>query len=101
MQLNIRRNIEFLTKGCSCKRGCKTLNCGCRKRSQNCGPGCLCQGCTNVNIEQLPDDNSNSSSSSGSSDETDDEYTECEDGEQVEEEIITEDDFCFSTYDIV
>ena len=101
VQLNIRHNIEFLTKGCSCKKGCKTLQCGCRKRSRNCGPGCLCQGCTNVNteeLESLPNDDANSSC-----DETDDEETsesEYDDGEQLEEEIIT-DDFYFSTYDIV
>jgi len=63
----------------------------------------LCQGCTNIASENVPDDNSSSSSSS-SSDETDDEGTsksEC-DGEQLlEKEIITENDFYFSTYDIV
>ena len=101
VQLNIRHNIELLTKGCSCKKGCKTLQCGCRKRSQNCGPRCLCQGCTNVNteeLESLPNDDASSSC-----DETDDEETsesEYDDGEQLEEEIIT-DDFYFSTHDIV
>ena len=101
VQLNIRHNIEFLTKECSCKKGCKTLQCGCRKRSRNCGPGCLCQGCTNVNteeLESLPNDDASSSC-----DETDDEETsesEYDNGEQLEEEIIT-DDFYFSTYDIV
>ena len=96
VQQNIRHNIEFLTKGCSCKKGCTTLRCGCRKKSRNCGPGCLCQGCTNINAENIPNDDS-------SSEETDDETTsesECDD-EQLEEEIITEDDFYFSTYDIV
>ena len=100
VQQNIRHNIEFLTKGCSCRKGCQTLRCGCRKRSRNCGPGCLCQGCTNVNTEvaNIPD----SSSSSSSSDETGDEDTsESEnDDEQLEEEIITDEDFCFTTYDI-
>ena len=97
VQQNIRQNIEFLTKDCSCRKGCQTLRCGCRKRSRNCGPGCLCQGCTNVNTEvaNIPD-------SSSSSDETGDEDTsESEnDDEQLEEEIITDEDFCFTTYDI-
>ena len=54
VQLNIRDNIEFLAdKGCDCNRGCKTLQYGCRKRSWSCEPGCLCQGCTNVNTEEL------------------------------------------------
>ena len=35
----IKGTIKFLTKGCSCKKGCATNNCGCRKRSNYCGPG--------------------------------------------------------------
>ena len=53
-------------------------------------------------IENVPDDNSNSSSSSGS-DESDNDgisESECDDGEQLEEGIITENDFYFS-YDII
>ena len=101
VQQNIRHNNEFLTKGCSCRKGCQTLRCGCRKRSRNCGPGCLCQGCTNVNTEvaNIPD----SSSSSSNSDETGDEDTsesKNDDDEQLEEEIITDEDFCFTVYDI-
>ena len=100
VQQNIRHNIDFLTKGCSCRKGCQTLRCGCRKRLRNCRPGCLCQGCTNVNTEvaNIPD-----SSSSSSCDETGDEDTsesENDDDEQLEKEIITDDDFCFTTYDI-
>jgi len=59
VQQRIKRNIEFLTKGCSCKKGCKTFSCSCKKRSTNCGPGCLCQGCANVSVQQIghsPDD---------------------------------------------
>ena len=40
--------IHFLTKGCSCKKGCQTNQCGCRKKGNTCGPGCQCQGCSNV-----------------------------------------------------
>ena len=105
VQQKIKHNIDFLTKGCSCKKGCKTFNCGCRKRSRNCGPGCLCQGCTNFNTEQVVNVcHDYNSSSNSSSDETDDEGangSEHEDGEELEEEIVTEDDFYFSTYDIV
>ena len=105
VQQNIRQRIDFLTKGCNCKKGCKTLKCGCRKRSHNCGPGCLCQGCTNVSIQQLESlpGNSSSSSSSSSSDNTDEEETpeSHHEDEQLEEEVITEDDFYFTTYDIL
>jgi len=31
VQQMIKDNIEFLTKGCSCTKGCRTLRCGCRK----------------------------------------------------------------------
>ena len=33
-----KNNIEFLTKGCSCTKGCKSVRCGYRKRQRNCGP---------------------------------------------------------------
>ena len=41
----ITDTIDLITKGCSCKNGCQTNQCGCRKA---CGPGCHCQGCKNV-----------------------------------------------------
>ena len=54
----------FLTKGCSCKRGCKTRQCGCRKKSQHCGPGCECHGC--VNLPVLHDSDTHTESDPGS-----------------------------------
>jgi len=47
-QQTIRDNIEFLLKGCTCKSGCNTMKCGCRKKQRKCGPGCLCQNCMNT-----------------------------------------------------
>ena len=44
IQEKIKHTIDFLTKGCSCKTGCKSNRCGCRKKSSYCGPGCECQG---------------------------------------------------------
>ena len=44
----VKDTIEFLTKGCTCKKGCRTNNCGCKKKYRHCGPGCECQGCTNL-----------------------------------------------------
>lgn len=47
--------INFLTKGCSCKKGCQTNQCGCRKKNNTCGPGCQCQGCKNVaTVTEMP-----------------------------------------------
>ena len=48
----IQTTIDFLLKGCGCKKGCKTKSCGCRKRQTLCGPGCECRGCTNVPTKQ-------------------------------------------------
>ena len=98
----IKSNIDFLTNGCSCKKGCKTRGCGCRKRSVICGPGCLCHGCTNVNIQQkenLPEADEGTSSTSSSDLETDD-HSISDNDEHQEEEIIT-DDFYFGNYDII
>ena len=97
VQQMVRNNIKFLTKGCSCTKGCKSLRCGCRKRQSNCGPGCLCQGCNNINIPKPPEDDSN-----GESDEdTESSYTESdEESELVEEEVITDNLFFNTYYDI-
>jgi len=46
----IQETIKFLTKGCSCKKGCTNNNCGCKKRSNHCGPGCECVGCMNLPV---------------------------------------------------
>ena len=44
----VRGTIQFLTKGCNCKKGCVSNNCGCKKKSNYCGPGCECQGCIDL-----------------------------------------------------
>jgi len=90
-QQTIRDNIEFLLKGCTCKSGCNTMKCGCRKKQRKCGPGCLCQSCMNTD-ECDQDDTENEKSDS--------EETGCDEAfEQIEEEIITEDDFYNTTYE--
>ena len=68
-----------------------------RRKSLSCGPGCLCHGCVNVQKnEQLPDDKDSSSSDEC---ETDDNVsTQSDSDEQLEEEIITDDNFYFCTY---
>ena len=67
VQEKIKNNIEFLTKRCSCLKGCKTLRCGCKKRQKICGPGCLCQGCKNTEISEISNSNSETDDSEGES----------------------------------
>ena len=47
VQSRVTETINFLTKGCTCKKGCYN-QCGCRRKRSTCGPGCQCQGCKNV-----------------------------------------------------
>ncbi len=102
VQDQIKTNIDFLIKGCSCKKGCKTKSCGCRKKSNYCGPGCECQGCTNLQVQQdgAEDDSSSTddetpsdlvTASSDSSDSSDDD---------LDTEVIT-DEFPFTAHDIL
>ena len=44
----IQATLDFLSKGCSCKTGCQTRKCGCKKASRSCGAGCECQNCQNM-----------------------------------------------------
>ena len=98
----IRGTIKFLTKGCSCKKGCVTNSCGCRKKSNHCGPGCECQGCTNlsqVQDEHVSEDGDNSNDDQD--DVTDLEYdNNSEASEELETEVIT-DEFLFDSPSIV
>ena len=50
MMDRIKTTVDFLTKGCKCKKGCgEKSGCGCvRKKKSYCGPGCECQGCVNL-----------------------------------------------------
>jgi len=87
----IKGTISFLTKGCSCKKGCRTNNCGCKHRSGHCGPGCTCVGCTNLPVAQPKhqDDPDCGSSSSDDDDLTD--HDSSTSGEDIETEIVTDD----------
>jgi len=51
IQSRVQETIDFLMKGCSCKKGCRTANCCCRKKERYCGPACLCQECSNLETE--------------------------------------------------
>ena len=49
----VRAKVSFLSKGCSCKSGCKTKICSCLKHSRLCGPGCKCIDCENLSIKPV------------------------------------------------
>ena len=96
---NVKRTIQFLTKGCSCKKGCVSNNCGCRKKKVHCGPGCECQGCVNLPVDEVCELDDSSDASGNESGSKSNENTE-EDAEELQMEIIT-DDFYTDTIDIV
>ncbi|CAC5419098.1 unnamed protein product [Mytilus coruscus] len=49
----VEKTVEWYTKGCGCKTGCKTNRCKCKKAQNDncdgfCGPDCKCVNCFNV-----------------------------------------------------
>ena len=46
----IRKRVATLLKGCGCKTGCQTRQCGCKAKGQACGEGCNCMNCTNTDM---------------------------------------------------
>ena len=90
----VRSGINFLVKGCSCKKSkCTTLLCSCRKGSRNCGPGCECHGCANLPITSVEagSDPDTEEGHSELEDDTDDSSTGSkEDRGDLETEIITD-----------
>ena len=48
VQRHVQDTIDFLTKGCGCKKRCQTQRCKCFKNKHCCGPSCRCQNCLNV-----------------------------------------------------
>ena len=78
LQQQIQETIDFLMKGCSCKKGCTTMRCGCVKKGSRCGPGCNCKDCKNTKVPDEPEESTDSDSESSDSDE-----------ENIETEVIT------------
>ena len=37
----VRERVAGLLKGCSCKTGCETWQCGCKRNDKKCGEGCI------------------------------------------------------------
>ncbi len=90
----VQDTIDFLTRGCSCRKGCGNQRCGCVKNSRKCGPSCQCHNCHNV----LPEGISVGSDQESTSDESDDELDS--DSEKIETEIISDSDFCNEPSDL-
>ena len=55
VQKKVQNTLDFLNKGCVCKTGCKTKRCNCVKSNRQCGAGCECRGCTNLQLSNAPD----------------------------------------------
>ena len=53
----IKKLLQSHPNGCSCKTGCHSKRCGCRKKEQSCGAGCECHGCTNLPLTSLQQQN--------------------------------------------
>lgn len=102
VQEKIKMNIVFLLKGCSCRKGCNTKSCGCCKKDSFCGPGCECQGCTNLPVEVQQDKDGDSSSDEGDSSASEigsSDVSEDSEGD-LQTEIIT-DDFPFTVEGLI
>lgn len=93
-QAKIQSTIDFLLKGCSCKKGCKNNICGCRKKKSYCGPVCLCQGCIN-----LPATHNNDDFDDGSTGSESDTASDCSTSDDILAEEIITDDFNFEISD--
>ena len=97
LQSKVQETINFLTKGCSCKKGkCEGMRCGCHKNRNTCGPGCNCQGCVNLSVTddkvaQIEDSDSDDTEDEESGDEPNDAYKS---EDEYTEEVVTEDFTC-------
>ena len=89
IQSSIENNINSLLKGCSCKSGCKTNRCGCKKKDSYCGPGCECHECNNLPLKQVEDTIDDQEEPECDSD-IDNSDEDSSSDEEIETEIITE-----------
>ena len=87
----IKATLDFLNKGCTCKTGCKTKRCSCQKNERQCGTGCECRGCTNMQFSH-PSPQQDKDNGSAESEYSDIEsQTESDDSdEDLETEVITD-----------
>lgn len=83
VQQAVQHTIDFLTRGCSCKKGCMSKRCGCVQKGRQCGTGCQCHNCQNTLPSQQQELDESSASDSSDTD------TES-DSESIETEIISD-----------
>ena len=50
---SIRERVSSLLKGCGCKTGCHSRQCGCKGKGKLCGEGCNCINCTNTGTQTI------------------------------------------------
>lgn len=88
----IRSRVNLVLKGCSCKSGCTTKRCGCRKNEIHCGAGCSCKSCSNQehNVECHMDTEESESSSDDNDDSDTDLEQENDNLETYVDQIMTE-----------
>ena len=55
----VQERVAGLLKGCGCKTGCQTHQCGCRAKGKACGEGCNCLNCTNTGPQAMSQYTSN------------------------------------------
>ena len=104
VQKKIQGTIDFLVKGCTCKKGCKNNRCKCHKRGDYCGPGWECQGCINIPVQQpeTTSDIDNETEDGSSTDSTGSYNGESDSQVELETEIVTmEDMLVFDQIDVV
>jgi len=90
IQHKIKGTIEFLIRGCACKKGCKSNRCKCYKKGDHCGPGCECQGCVNIPIDQP--ETASSDSDTDTIDEDGSSVASSESEDSLETELVTMDE---------
>ena len=49
----VKERVAGLLKGCGCRTGCQTRQCGCRSKEKACGEGCTCRNCTNTELQTI------------------------------------------------
>lgn len=42
---SVQKHVDWLLRGCKCKKGCIKNTCKCKKSNNECGPGCSCMNC--------------------------------------------------------
>ena len=85
----IEKSISTLLKGCKCKTKCG-VRCGCRKKQTYCGPGCQCQECQNLPVQNPVNNNEDDETDTISEIEESADEEETSDVDKVETEIVTE-----------